>query len=180
MIGKKDRKHEAERTLDVDASMQGSLVFKDPVNLRINGTFEGTLDTKGSLMIGEHAVVSADISGESIVIAGKVNGTITATRELKLIAPAYVTGDIRTPVLSVAEGAAIDGTVKMRLAQAPDASAARQGMMSSEELSKYLEVEVGMILDWVNSGKLPGIRSGSNWRFDRRKIDEWVASGKIK
>ena len=37
-----------------------------------------------------------------------------------------------------------------------------------------------MILDWVNSGKLPGMRDGNAWRFDRMRIDEWVASGKIK
>ena len=30
-----------EKILDVDAAMQGSLTFKDPVNLRINGKFEG-------------------------------------------------------------------------------------------------------------------------------------------
>jgi len=42
----------AEKILDVDASMQGTLAFKDPVNLRINGKFDGKLDTKGSLTIG--------------------------------------------------------------------------------------------------------------------------------
>ena len=59
MMGKRDKKHEVEKTLDVDASMQGSLIFKDPVNLKINGRFEGTLNTKGNLMIGEHATVNA-------------------------------------------------------------------------------------------------------------------------
>lgn len=180
MIGRRDKKQDAQRVLDVDASMQGSLVFKDAVNLRINGTFEGTLTTKGSLMIGENAVVSADITGDSIVIAGKVNGEIRAMRELKLIAPACVTGAITTPVLSVAEGAAIDGTVRMLAKPAPAAAAPRQGTMSPEELSRYLEVEVAMILDWVNAGKLPGIRDGNAWRFDRTRVDEWVASGKIK
>lgn len=180
MIGRKDRRQEADRTLDVDASMQGSLFFKDPVNLRINGTFEGTLNAKGSLMIGESAVVIADITGDSIVIAGKVSGTIRATKELKLIAPACVTGEIHTPSLSVAEGAAIDGQVRMPVRRGAAGAAPAKGLMSSEELSKYLEVEVGMILDWVNSGKLPGVRDGNAWRFDRVKIDEWVASGKIK
>lgn len=175
---RKDRKHEEDRVLDVDASMQGSLAFKDPVNLRINGRFEGTLNTKGSLMISEHAVVSADIAGESIVIAGKVNGNISALRELKLIAPAVVVGDIRTPLLSVAEGAVFDGNCRMLSKEA--SSGASRTIMTPEELAKYLEVEAGMVLDWVSSGKLPGVREGSSWRFDRSKIDEWVAAGKIK
>src|SRR3990167_4687279 len=104
MMGKRDKRHETERLLDVDASMLGSLIFKDPVNLRINGRFEGTLNTKGNLMIGEHASVNADITGDSIVIAGKVNGNVNALKELKLISPGCVVGDIRTPLLSVAEG----------------------------------------------------------------------------
>lgn len=175
---RKDRKHEEDRVLDVDASMQGSLVFKDPVNLRINGRFEGTLNTKGSLMIGEHASVTADITGESIVIAGKVSGNITALRELKLIAPAVVTGDIKSPLLSVAEGAVFDGTCRMLSKEAVAGTA--HVVMTPEEVAKYLEVEAGMILDWVNAGKLPGVREGNSWRFDRSKIDEWVAAGKIK
>jgi len=175
---RKDKKHEGERMLDVDASMQGSLVFKDPVNLRINGRFEGTLNTKGSLMIGEHAVVGADITGDSVVIAGKVNGNIRALKELKLIAPAVVIGDIRTPLLSVAEGAVFDGTCSMLSKDGADRP--RPSAMTPDELAKYLEVDASMVMDWVNSGKLPGVRDGETWRFERVKIDEWVAAGKIK
>jgi len=180
MMGRKDKRQNAERTLDVDASMQGSLIFKDPVNLRINGRFEGTLNTKGSLMIGENAVVNADISGESIVIAGKVEGNINAMKELKLIAPASVIGEIATPLLSVAEGAMFDGVCKMRSKSGNNGSYANPALMTAEELAKYLEVDMNMISDWVTSGKIPGVRDGGTWRFDRFKIDEWVAAGKIK
>lgn len=179
MMGKRDKKHEAERVLDVDAAMQGSLIFKDPVNLKINGRFEGTLNTKGNLMIGENAVVNADIMGESIVIAGKVNGTVRALKEMKLISPACVTGDITTPLLSIAEGAVFDGVSHM-LSKSKAEGNARLGVMTTEELAKYLEVDMAMVSEWVNTGKLPGIKEGDSWRFERAKIDEWVASGKIR
>ena len=84
----------SEKVLDVDATMQGTLTFRDPVNLRINGSFEGSLDTKGSLTIGQNAVVKAGIKGESIVVAGRVYGDIIAEKELKLIPPARVTGSV--------------------------------------------------------------------------------------
>lgn len=177
MMGKKERKHEHEKVLDVDASMQGSLVFKDPVNLRINGRFEGTLNTKGNLTIGEHAVVNADITGDTIVIAGKASGKMRALKELKLVAPAVVSGDIRTPLLSVAEGALFDGNCTM---SPKSGGAAWHALMTSEELAKYLEVDANMIAEWVNAGKLPGTKEGDAWRFERAKIDEWVAAGKIK
>lgn len=181
MMGKKDKRHqETERVLDVDASMQGSLIFKDPVNLKINGRFEGTLNTKGSLMIGEHASVNADIVGDSIVIAGKVNGNIHAIKELKLIAPGCVVGDITTPLLSVAEGTILEGSCRMLSKAKQDSSVSRLNLMTPEDLAKYLEVDASMIYDWVNSGRVPATKEGDSWRFDRTKIDEWVASGKIK
>ena len=178
MIGKKG-KNEGDRILDVDASMQGSMVFKDAVNLRINGRFEGTLNTKGNLMISEHAVVNADIIGESIVIAGRVNGTVLALKELKLISPGCVIGDIKTPLLSVAEGAIFEGNCKM-LSKGRAEGGSRQNSMTPDELAKYLEVDTALVLEWVNAGKLPGSRDGDAWKFDRTKVDEWVASGKIK
>lgn len=179
MMGKRDKRNEAERILDVDAAMQGSLVFKDPVNLRINGRFEGMLNTKGNLMIGEHASVNADITGDSIIIAGKVNGNINALKELKLISPGCVVGDIKTPLLSIAEGAIFEGRSSM-IAKAKEAEPHRMSMMTAEELAKYLEVDLGVVSEWASSGKLPGVKEGDAWRFDRSRIDEWVADGKIK
>jgi excisionase family DNA binding protein len=176
MMTRRDKKHETEKILDVDASMQGTLIFKDYVNLRINGTFEGVLNTKGSLMIGEQAVVNADITGESITIAGKVSGNITALKDLKLISPARVIGDIRSPLLSIAEGAIFDGTSRML----SKADVIRDGAMTPDDLAKYLEVETNLVYEWANSGRLPGTKDGNAWKFERAKIDEWVAQGKIK
>jgi len=173
---RRDKKHETEKILDVDASMQGTLIFKDSVNLRINGTFEGVLNTKGSLMIGEHAVVNADITGESIIVAGKVKGNITALKDLKLISPARVIGDIRSPLLSIAEGAVFDGTSRM-LGKADDFT---DNAMTPDDLAKYLEIETNLVYEWANSGRLPGTKNGDAWRFERAKIDDWVAQGKIK
>jgi len=176
MITNRGRKQEAEKILDVDASMQGTLVFKDSVNLRINGRFEGVLNTKGSLMIGEQAVVNADITGESITVAGNVTGNINALKSLKLIAPARVTGDISTVSLSIAEGATFDGNSKMS-GQTKDYL---ENLMNAEDLAKYLEVDMNLVHEWANSGKLPGRMDGNIWKFERSKIDEWVAQGKTK
>ena len=74
-----------EKILDVDASMQGTLSFKDPVNLRINGKFEGKLQTKGSLTIGEHVVGVGLSSGRSYefgeegpeVVSPNLGGNVT-------------------------------------------------------------------------------------------------------
>ncbi|MCX5704933.1 MAG: polymer-forming cytoskeletal protein [Candidatus Omnitrophica bacterium] len=158
-----------EKILDVDASMQGTLNFKDPVNLRINGKFEGTLGTKGNLTIGPSAIVLADLSGDNIIIGGKVKGRVTAREKLTLLPTAVVEGDIFPAKLSVAEGAIIEGTCSML-----------RDFLNAEELAKYLEVDLNSIMEWANSGKMPGSKEGEAWRFDRKTIDTWVSSEKIE
>ncbi|MBL7130184.1 MAG: polymer-forming cytoskeletal protein [Candidatus Omnitrophica bacterium] len=170
-----------EKVLDVDASMQGSLTFKDPVNLRINGKFEGSLDTKGSLTIGENAQVRASIVGEDIVICGKVFGNVTSSSSLNLSRSAHLTGDIRTPRLSIDEGAIFQGKCQM---DAKDAKVSRstvqEMLMTVEELAKYLEVDSNSVLDWAQKGRIPAEKQGNGWKFDRVKVDAWIASEKIK
>ncbi|MFA5276108.1 MAG: polymer-forming cytoskeletal protein [Candidatus Omnitrophota bacterium] len=158
-----------EKILDVDASMQGSLSFKDPVNLRINGKFEGTLETRGNLTIGPTAVVNADIVGDNIIVGGRIKGRMTAKERLTLLPTAIVSGDIFTVRLNIAEGAVFEGSCSML-----------HDFLNAQELARYLEVDLNSVMEWVNAGKLPGHKEGNDWRFDRKEVDSWVASGKIE
>ncbi len=176
----------AEKVLEVDASMQGTLTFKDPVNLRINGNFEGILDTKGTLSIGEKAVVKANIRGEAIQISGEVIGDVRADREIRVESTGRLIGDVETPRLSVAAGAVLQGKLTM-IGAAPQAGhspridgEAAADFMNADQLAAYLAVEKSMIFEWADEGKLPGVREGAAWKFEKRKVDEWVASGRIK
>lgn len=178
-IIKRAKKQEPEeKILDVDASMQGTMAFKDPVNLRINGKFEGKLDTRGNLTIGQNAEVKADITGEDITIAGKVNGNITATSRLRIIAPAQVSGDIKTPTLSISEGAVLNGRCQMSAASGWTASAQGKAM-TLDEVARYLEVESSLVEDWALQKKIPAIKETNTWKFYKEDIDSWVAREKV-
>ncbi len=157
------RKKEDEKILDVNAAMQGTMVFSEPVNLRINGKFEGNLTAKGNLIIGEDAKVTADIEGEDVVISGLVRGNIKATGTLSLTPTANVFGDIETIRLSVQEGAVMNGKCKMYTER-----------LTLSELSDYLSVDTDKIIEWANSGKLPAQKEGSELVFDRRELELWV------
>ena len=169
------REKQENKILDIDAGMQGTFLFKDPVNLRINGSFDGKLDTKGSLVVGENASVHADINGDEIEIGGKVTGNIVATKSLKILASAHIVGDITTPHLSVQTGAIVHG--KMQMLTGPGS---KGSIFKVEELARYLEVEAANILEWASSGKIPAFREGNDWRFERPKIDEWIAKENTK
>ncbi len=162
------KKKGEEKILDVDASMQGSLTFKDPVSLRINGKFEGNLETRGNLTIGQTATVIADIVGDNIVVGGRVRGRITAKERLTLLPSAIVEGDIFPAKLNVAEGAIMEGHCSML-----------HDFLNTEELARYLEVDLNSIVEWANAGKVPGQKEGESWKFERKAIDTWVATGKI-
>ena len=180
MLGKSSRHVEPvarpqEPVLEVSASMQGSLSFKDPVNLRISGRFDGSLDTLGSLTIGDRAHVDAQITGETIVIAGHVKGKIVARRQLSLVAPAQVSGELWTPRLTIGDGAVFEGSCHMQEMAQGEATAAAS-WMSLDDVAQYLEVESSVVRQWATQGRIPAVRDGESWRFEKRRLDQWVAS----
>ncbi len=164
-----------EKILDVDASMQGTISFKDPVNLRINGSFEGRLDARGILTIGENANVKADIRGDRVFVAGKVTGNITASTSLAVVAPALIRGNIQTPVLSVAEGSTIEGQLSMTNLQSAGAET-----FNLREVAQYLELESKIVQEWAEQKKIPAKFENGEWRFSRAVVDKWVQDEKVK
>lgn len=167
-IGTRRNAKQQESIIDVDASMQGSLIFNDAVNLRIRGSFDGTLETKGKLTIGETAVVKATIKCENIVVEGRVKGDIDASSQVDLSSTAVVEGTVKTPNLIVHEGAILQGKCMMM-----------EDVIGPEELARHLDLDKETVIDWADTGKIPGFKEGENWKFERRRIDSWVASGRI-
>lgn len=170
----KPAEDEGERWLEVDASMTGTLTFKDPVNLQINGHFEGTLEAKGKLFIGERARVKAAIHGEIITVSGLVEGQVTATSRVELLPTANVTGKVTSPRVIMSEGAILQGTLEMLTARADNP------WMTIQELTRYLEVDEPTVAQWAKEGRLPAQHDGTQWRFERAKIEEWLAREKVK
>ena len=113
-LEKDDSQETEEKTIDIEAGMEGNIKFSNPVNLKISGKFEGELDIKGLLIIGEKADVRATvIKGENITIAGKVRGDIVSSKRLELSSSAKVIGNIKTPLLIVNQGALLKGDCQM-------------------------------------------------------------------
>ena len=97
--------------LDKGTSVTGELEFAG--TLRIDGTFHGSISTEDTLIIGEHAIVHADIRVGDIEIHGQVFGTIVAKRQVEISVSGRIRGDILTPVLSLSPGAMFDGRISM-------------------------------------------------------------------
>ncbi|MBN1905005.1 MAG: helix-turn-helix domain-containing protein [Deltaproteobacteria bacterium] len=50
-------------------------------------------------------------------------------------------------------------------------------IMTTKELAKYLKLHEITICKYAAEDKIPAIRIGRVWRFDKNAIDEWIASG---
>lgn len=161
------------KTVEINAEMHGSLAFKESVDLKINGIFNGALDIKGTLTVGVNAKIEGDINGDNVIIAGKIKGNVTVTRMLTLMPTAVLIGDISAPKLNIVEGAVFQGTSRMPSIVASES-------MDIRELASYLELDESVILELVRSGKIPVIKEGDSFRFERREIDNWAVSGIVK
>jgi len=88
------------------------LAFEGAV--RIDGKLEGEVTSEDTLIVGEQAVVNAEIHVGSIVISGKISGDITAKKRIDIKASGEVCGNLKTPILTIEEGVIFQGTCDMR------------------------------------------------------------------
>ena len=158
-----------EKIIEINAKMEGTLIFTDPVNLKIYGCYTGKLDTRGTLTIGSTAQVEANIVGEAVIVAGKVKGNVIAKKMLVLMPTAVLHGDISTPKLNIVEGAVFQGRCHML-----------EDVLSIDDLAQYLEIEIPAIVELATTGKIPAVKEGDSWKFERAQIDQWAASGRVK
>ncbi len=94
-----------------DTEFNGELSFKK--SLQINGNFEGEIVSGGFLVVGEGAVVKANIKAKTVIIIGTVHGNIEATTRLEIHATGKLYGNIRTAKLQIADGVVFEGKCEM-------------------------------------------------------------------
>ena len=83
-----------------------------PTDIRIDGTFEGRIQSKGRVVVGETAVIKADIVCENIDLWGKVEGNLFVKNTLSLKEGCTVTGNLHIRRLSVELGATFNGNCR--------------------------------------------------------------------
>jgi cytoskeletal protein CcmA (bactofilin family) len=89
------------------ATFEGKLTFEGTV--RIDGRFKGEVFSDDVLVIGEGAIVEAEIDIGEVIIQGTVVGNIKAKRSIEIHAPGRVKGDLHTPSLQVDKGVIFEG-----------------------------------------------------------------------
>jgi len=99
--------------------------------IRIEGAFEGDINLRGLLVVGETGRVTCEnLRANVVIVAGAVRGNITAEK-IEIRSTGRVWGDVVTAAFSTEEGAFLRGQIRMEdkveLGAAPPEEAAPQG-----------------------------------------------------
>jgi cytoskeletal protein CcmA (bactofilin family) len=119
--------------LDQGTHVTGELQFAG--HMRIDGNFHGSISTPDTLIVGEHAVVHADIKTGEIEVHGRVFGNIESSRRVEIYPTGRVRGDIKTPIMVINQGGVFDG----RSGMVGDADAETPSVEARDITSKELD-----------------------------------------
>lgn len=87
--------------------------ISSPTDLRIDGTFQGKIYSKGKVTVGEKAVISGDIICQSVDFAGTMKGNFYVKDTLSLKGGCTVEGDLNIKRLQVELDAKFNGNCRM-------------------------------------------------------------------
>lgn len=112
----------AQKKLTFDSSLVNTVIGEETTiegilhsqrSIRIEGTFEGEVNSQGEVFIGQKSKVKANIYGKNVIVAGEVVGNIEAIKSLHICNSGKVYGDISGDQLTIDEGAIYKGKVNM-------------------------------------------------------------------
>jgi len=102
---------ELNTIIGANSVIEGKLDIQN--SIRINGKVLGEVKTTGVLTVGNQGYIEGSIKANSVIIGGKVKGTITASSKVALESSSVFIGDLKTPSLAISEGAVFDGNCIM-------------------------------------------------------------------
>lgn len=82
-------------------------------SLQIDGRFQGEVQTRDQLIVGENGRVKTDIVAKRVRIAGTVIGNIRAEEEVHLLGTGRLLGNISAPRVRIEDGVVIQGEVSI-------------------------------------------------------------------
>ncbi|MEW5724156.1 MAG: polymer-forming cytoskeletal protein [Thermodesulfobacteriota bacterium] len=111
MKGWRGKSDKISAFVGLGTEFNGELSFEGVI--RLDGRFTGEIRSTGTLIVGETAVVNAEIDVDTVVVSGEVHGNIKAQNRVQFHAPAKHYGNIISPVVIIDEGVIFEGNCHM-------------------------------------------------------------------
>ena len=99
-------------TVEQNTTFVGNFVSES--DIRVDGTFEGSIETKGKVVIGKSGNIDGTIVCNSADIEGKFTGTIKVQDLLSVGSTGSVEGDVAISKLIVESGAIFNAKSSMK------------------------------------------------------------------
>jgi cytoskeletal protein CcmA (bactofilin family) len=103
--------NDSKNVLNSDVELKGTLRFSG--ELSFDGKLEGDINSDGSLQLGDNAVVKGNITVNSVILRGKINGNVVAKEKIDIKTRTELFGDIRAPKLVMEEGVTFVGQTEV-------------------------------------------------------------------
>jgi cytoskeletal protein CcmA (bactofilin family) len=80
---------------------------------RLDGKVEGEILHRGTLILGETAVIKGKLEVHTITLNGMVEGEVTAKERVEILDKGRVYGTISTPIIVIQDGGVFEGNCDM-------------------------------------------------------------------
>ena len=97
--------------LESSTKVKGEIISDG--DFRIDGTLEGSIKTKGKIVLGKEGSIKGVISCSNADIEGKINGNLFVSKTLSLRSSSVIDGDVVIGKLIVESGATFNATCSM-------------------------------------------------------------------
>ncbi len=101
----------ARNRIGPETTIKGDIISDG--NFRIDGTLEGSINTKGKVVVGEKGLIQGDVFCQNADVEGAIKGKLQVAQLLALKSTANIHGDILVDKLSIEPGANFTGSCKM-------------------------------------------------------------------
>lgn len=88
--------------------------IKSDTDIRVDGSLNGNLMTKGRLIVGKSGSITGEITCKAAEIEGKIDGKISVEELLSLKSTSVLSGEVNTKQLMIEPGALFTGNCKMK------------------------------------------------------------------
>lgn len=115
MNGRMQEERREKAWIGASIVIRGDLTSSEDMTLA--GRVEGDVSVReNTLVIASGASIRGDVVARAVVVHGEVAGTITARGRVEVGETGTVDGDVSAPAMKVAEGAVLNGRLKVTAA----------------------------------------------------------------
>lgn len=108
-----DRTPASPTVTTIAAGTTWSGILKSSAEIRVEGTFDGEIETARTLHVAQSATVKATVRAAIVIVAGHLDGQVECSERLEVLQSGRVSGQITAGAIVVKEGAFLGGQLRM-------------------------------------------------------------------